>query len=111
MIKQTNYVQFPLKIKIDNTCKPQLLTTCQRQQNSNYLSVLGNKADLNSSFSLKQVGLGGLLGGNKNAKSNQNQLVKIINSQEVDANNLTGASIQQYYDLRLINLLIMYADS
>lgn len=100
VIKQTNYVQFPLKIKIDNTCKPQLLTTCQRQQNSNYLSVLGNKADLNSSFSLKQVGLGGLLGGNKNAKSNQNQPVKIINSQEVDANNLTGASIQQYYDLR-----------
>jgi ubiquitin carboxyl-terminal hydrolase 30 len=64
MIKQTNHVQFPLEIKIDNVksiadTSPSL---------SNDLS----KFQAISQFSLKQVGIGGLLGGkclNKKSES------------------------------------------
>jgi hypothetical protein len=102
VIKQTNYVQFPLNIKIDNTSKPQLSSATNiKNQNINFLSVLGNKTDLNTSFSLKQVGLGGLLGGNKNVKNSQKQLEHNTNIQQ--SNEMRGSSSQQCYELRQIN--------
>lgn len=103
MIKQTNYVQFPLNIKIDSTIKSQLIAPsgrvgCQKQSNLNLVSTLGNRADLNSSFSLKQVGLGGLLGGNnKNSITNTQKSNNSINAIQSTG---TQNSQQQYYDLR-----------
>lgn len=66
MIKKTNFVQFPLKIKIDNNSKANM-----------------------SNFSLKQVGIGGLLGGK--AQSTMN----ILNE-----NKNTNSNIDNFYELR-----------
>lgn len=65
MIKQTNYVQFPEYIKIDSP-----VSTLQNnpQAKSNNLSNLFSQYS-NNQFSLKQVGIGGLLGGNNTNKS------------------------------------------
>lgn len=62
MIKQMSYVQFPQVIKIDSqsTSNPQHQTFNSKTNNlTNILTKYSN-----NEFSLKQVGIGGLLGGN-----------------------------------------------
>ncbi len=61
MVKQTNFVQFPLEIKIDNN-KNDSIFNVQNSTNKSDVKNLYNFIP-NSQFSLKQVGIGGLLGG------------------------------------------------
>jgi len=74
MVKQTNFVQFPLEIKIDNN-KNDSIFNVQNSTNKSDVKNLYNFIP-NSQFSLKQVGIGGLLGGkslanNINTKSSK----------------------------------------
>lgn len=58
MIKQTSYVKFPLAIKIDDGVSP------SPPNSMDELRLFQNSLkSLNNQFSLKQVGLGGLVGG------------------------------------------------
>ena len=69
MIKQTNYVKFPLNIKIDdnnNNSKSQYTSSILTESNNIHSSLLFK--NISTGFSLKQVGLGGLLGGNNTTK-------------------------------------------
>jgi hypothetical protein len=66
MVKQTNFVQFPLEIKIDNN-KNDSIFNVQNSTNTSDVKNLYNFIP-NSQFSLKQVGIGGLLGGKSLAK-------------------------------------------
>ena len=72
MIKRTSYVQFPLNIKIDNPELSKQINTDTNDsnndsQNIKLINLLENKLSTNSSFSLRQVGIGGLLGGNRSS--------------------------------------------
>lgn len=77
MIKKTNYVQFPLSIKIDDS--------------SLFSSNLAKNAT--NSFSLSQVGIGGLLGGKSINKSESTDVKSQISSVN---NNVMG----NFYELR-----------
>jgi ubiquitin carboxyl-terminal hydrolase 30 len=72
MIKQTNYVKFPLNIKIDdNNSKSQYssLIADSNIQTVHSSLLFKNLSTQTTGFSLKQVGLGGLLGGNNTSRS------------------------------------------
>ena len=83
MIKQTNYVQFPLEIKIDNAKADSAPNIYYNKNNfsSLYKFVPG-------SFSLKQVGIGGLLGGKSLIK-------KSINTNEIKTSNFMRTQSEQ----------------
>ncbi|CAF0896263.1 unnamed protein product [Brachionus calyciflorus] len=66
MIKKTNYVQFPLSIKIDS-----------------------NSGAASNTFSLRQVGIGGLLGGRAN-----------LNNKEKSPERKPALNIENFYELR-----------
>jgi ubiquitin C-terminal hydrolase len=97
MIKQSNYVQFPLNIKIDNP-------VTELNNNHVYNKTIYD-LNLNSSFSLKQVGLGCLLGGNKinNTKheikqqTNAHEILPVNNNNNNNSNNNTK---HQFYELK-----------
>jgi ubiquitin C-terminal hydrolase len=63
MVKKTNHVKFPLSIKIDNVAPG--VINAQRFSNAAMSSFSS------SSFSLRQVGIGALLGGNKQLTSSR----------------------------------------
>jgi ubiquitin C-terminal hydrolase len=76
MIKKTNHVKFPLSIKVDNLT-PGVVTS--------QLNV--PSSPMTSSFSLKQVGIGALLGGQQ-----QRNTTPIINKQRAESNAVSGRS-------------------
>lgn len=96
MVKQMSYVQFPQHIKIDSP------TTCHVQSpkfynNNNNLSSLLTQYS-NNQFSLKQVGIGGLLGGNnkKSKVSNAPKVAKQSATTLFDQNHQSNPKFQQY---------------
>jgi ubiquitin carboxyl-terminal hydrolase 30 len=75
MIKQTNYVKFPLNIKIDDNFSQSqyssIITDSAHHQSTKSSLLFKNVSSTlttSTTFSLKQVGLGGLLGGNNTTK-------------------------------------------
>lgn len=79
IIKQTNYVQFPLSIKIDSPSQQprELAKSSLNGQNLDFLKTRLDSGLSNSTFSLKQVGIGGLLGGNKHLSNPLSHLKKM----------------------------------
>lgn len=95
MIKQTSYVQFPLKIKIDNNSshtKTNFITTASASSSSS--STTNNIDSINSTFSLRQVGIGGLIGGNRLVNS---VIKRNTNAEKAEAIN---SSVLDYYELK-----------
>ncbi len=83
MIKQYNYVQFPLNIKIDNNN-----SISERKSNTSL-----KKIELNT-FSLKQVCIGGLIGG----KKKQNEIDELKHQKRIESEQ--ALRINQSYALR-----------
>ena len=88
MIKRTNHVKFPLSIKIDNFSPHSMCSACP--------------SSMRTAFSLKQVGIGALLGGQVNDKRNS------FNSQPnsprvaspMSTPNLNSPNLVHSYELR-----------
>lgn len=95
MVKQTNYVQFPLEIKIDNP-KFDPISLKLNNKESNLYSLISN-----SQFSLKQVGIGGLLGGKSSAK-------KIITSPSKNPSLLENINPQISHKYELKSAVVHY---
>ena len=71
MIKKMSFVQFPSTIKIDNPAVnlSSNLDSADSTKSNNLANFLNQYS--NNSFSLKQVGIGGLLGGNSKKETNR----------------------------------------
>ncbi len=88
MVKQMSYVQFPQNIKIDNPLPP-------KSSSTNHLTNLLSQYS-NSQFSLKQVGIGGLLGGNSKKPKPTPDVTKATKRSSVIYSQQTNHTFQQY---------------
>lgn len=80
MIKQTSYVQFPLSIKIDSA-KSNVQQHFINKSQSEFEHIYDYRQ--NAQFSLKQVGIGGLVGGksaNNSLRNSRQELNKLAQS-------------------------------
>jgi ubiquitin C-terminal hydrolase len=94
MIKKTNHVKFPLSIKIDNFT-PGVVTSQFNMPAS----------PMSSSFSLKQVGIGALLGGQQHQQQRGGS--PLMNKQRTTAN-MAGRSPMSTPNVTLPNMIHSY---